>query len=126
MRAPDGRAARATTWTARARASPAARACVSTARDYARFLQMILNGGVLDGVGFSPKTVDLMTTNQTDTLKSTPGHVRSRLPDGGEAPARTACASVGTFGWGGAYASNIQGGPLGRKKLVIVFMINQL
>ena len=36
----------------------------STVYDYARFLQMLLNGGVLDGVRIlSPVTVDLMTTD---------------------------------------------------------------
>ena len=42
---------------------------LSTARDYAHFLQMLLNGGELDGVRIlSPKTIDLMTTNQVGTL----------------------------------------------------------
>src|SRR4029434_947138 len=37
---------------------------LSTATDYARFLQMMLNGGTLDGTRIlSPKTVELMTTN---------------------------------------------------------------
>src|SRR5690606_17341208 len=37
---------------------------VSTASDYLRFAQMLLNGGELDGVRIlSPKTVELMTTN---------------------------------------------------------------
>lgn len=37
----------------------------STASDYARLLQMLLNGGELDGARIlSPMTVDLMTTNQ--------------------------------------------------------------
>jgi CubicO group peptidase (beta-lactamase class C family) len=37
---------------------------VSTAADYARFLQMFANGGVLDGVQvISRKTIDLMTAN---------------------------------------------------------------
>lgn len=37
----------------------------STAQDYSRFLQMLLNGGELDGARLlSPMTVDLMTTNQ--------------------------------------------------------------
>ena len=36
----------------------------STVYDYARFLQMVLNGGALDGVRLlSPMTVDLMTVN---------------------------------------------------------------
>jgi len=38
---------------------------VSTAADYARFLQMLLNGGELDGVRLlSRKSVELMTTNR--------------------------------------------------------------
>lgn len=37
----------------------------STAHDYSRFLQMLLNGGELDGARvLSPMTVDLMTANQ--------------------------------------------------------------
>jgi CubicO group peptidase (beta-lactamase class C family) len=39
---------------------------VSTARDYLRFAQMLLNGGELDGVRLlSRKTVELMTTSHT-------------------------------------------------------------
>src|SRR5689334_13590411 len=38
---------------------------LSTAHDYARFLQMLLNGGTLDGVRIlAPSTVALMTSNQ--------------------------------------------------------------
>src|SRR5258706_10614500 len=41
----------------------------STAHDYARFLEMIRNGGALDGVRIlAPRTVALMTTNQSGTL----------------------------------------------------------
>src|SRR5690606_13802032 len=37
---------------------------LSTAQDYARFLQMTLDGGQLEGVRIlSPKTIELMTTN---------------------------------------------------------------
>ena len=50
---------------------------VSTARDYARFAQMLLNGGELDGVRIlSPKTVDLMTVN----------HLEEGMPTGFLAP----------------------------------------
>ena len=39
---------------------------LSTARDYMRFAQMLLNGGELDGVRIlSPKTIELMTTVTT-------------------------------------------------------------
>jgi hypothetical protein len=42
--------------------------------DYARFLEMIRNGGVLDGVRIlAPRTVELMTTNQVGTLHSATG-----------------------------------------------------
>jgi CubicO group peptidase (beta-lactamase class C family) len=42
---------------------------VSTADDYLRFAQMMLNGGSLDGVRIlSPKTVELMTTNHLGSL----------------------------------------------------------
>ena len=41
----------------------------STLHDYSRFLQMVLNGGTLDGRRIlSRKTVELMTTNQTARL----------------------------------------------------------
>ena len=44
---------------------------VSTTTDYARFVQMLLNGGELDGVRIlSPKTVDLMRSNQFGELPS--------------------------------------------------------
>jgi CubicO group peptidase (beta-lactamase class C family) len=43
---------------------------LSTAEDYARFLQMILNGGELDGVRIlSRKTVELMTVNHVGDLR---------------------------------------------------------
>ena len=42
---------------------------LSTAADYGRFLQMLLNGGELDGVRIlSPKTVELMTANHVGHL----------------------------------------------------------
>ncbi len=42
---------------------------VSTASDYARFAQMILNNGELDGIRLlSRKTVELMTTHQLDEM----------------------------------------------------------
>jgi CubicO group peptidase (beta-lactamase class C family) len=49
----------------------------STARDYARFCQMVLDRGTLDGRKYlKPKSVELMTTLQTGDLKTgfTPGN----------------------------------------------------
>ncbi|MDQ6635928.1 MAG: beta-lactamase family protein [Gemmatimonadota bacterium] len=98
---------------------------LSTARDYARFLEMMLERGALDGTRLlSPKTVDVMTTNQSGTLMSQNGtgfglgfQTTDRLGADG-------LASVGTFGWGGAYGSTYKVDPA--ERLVIVFMINQL
>ena len=80
---------------------------LSTATDYARFLQMILNGGVLDGVRIlSPKTVELMGANHLGDIAFRPGSGFglgfSVLEDVG---ARGTPGSVGELGWGGAYHS---------------------
>ena len=79
---------------------------LSTAGDYARFGQMLLNGGELDGERIlGRKTVDMMLGNHTADLR-TPFdrgfhwglgvavyHGRDRFP---------LIRSVGTYGWGGA------------------------
>jgi CubicO group peptidase (beta-lactamase class C family) len=99
---------------------------LSTAHDYARFLQMIENGGQLDGVRIlSPKTVALMTTNQVGTLLDSTGASGFSL---GFATVdhlgANGLASVGSFGWGGAYGSVYEADP--KEHLVLVFMMNQL
>ncbi len=82
---------------------------MSTAADYARFLQFILNKGELGGVRLlGPRTVDFMTA---DHLGSIPGNDPALLPPGhgfglgfavrtaaGEAPMP---GSVGTVHWSG-------------------------
>jgi CubicO group peptidase (beta-lactamase class C family) len=86
---------------------------------------MMLERGALDGTRLlSPKTVDVMTTNQSGTLMSQNGtgfglgfQTTDRLGADG-------LASVGTFGWGGAYGSTYKVDPA--ERLVIVFMINQI
>jgi CubicO group peptidase (beta-lactamase class C family) len=46
----------------------------STASDYARFLQMFLNGGELDGIRLlGPKTVEMMTRNSIGDISVSPG-----------------------------------------------------
>ena len=99
---------------------------VSTARDYARFLEMIRNGGELGGVRvLAPHTVDLMTHNQSGTLfDSTGAHGFGFGFETTERYGATGMASVGTFNWGGAYGSAYYVDPA--EHLVIVFMINQL
>jgi CubicO group peptidase (beta-lactamase class C family) len=99
---------------------------VSTAADYARFLEMIRNGGELGGVRIlAPHTVDLMTHNQSGRLfDSTGAHGFGFGFETTERYGATGMASVGTFSWGGAYGSAYYVDPA--EHLVIVFMINQL
>ena len=99
---------------------------ISTAADYARFLEMVRNGGALGGVRIlAPHTVDLMTHNQSGTLFDSTG--ARGFGFGFQTTERygaTGMASVGTFNWGGAYGSAYYVDPA--EHLVIVFMINQL
>jgi CubicO group peptidase (beta-lactamase class C family) len=95
---------------------------VSSAGDYARFLQMLLNGGELDGARIlSPATVSLMTRDQVGTLYPDPGLGFGLgfqvLEDPGLAGEY---GSVGRFGWGGAYATNYWVDPA--EELVVVLM----
>lgn len=81
---------------------------VSTAADYARFLQMMLNGGTLDGHRLlSRKTVELMTTNQL--LAPYPwgrGYGFGLGVDVHEGPAASGrIGSAGTFGWVGFFST---------------------
>jgi CubicO group peptidase (beta-lactamase class C family) len=99
---------------------------VSTASDYARLLQMLLNGGELDGVRIlSPKSVEVMSTNQSGTLYGSAGQsfglgfgIVERIG------ADNSLVSAGTYGWGGAYGSQYRVDP--KERIVLVFMLNQL
>jgi CubicO group peptidase (beta-lactamase class C family) len=80
---------------------------VSTAMDYARFLQMILNKGELDGHRIlGRKTVELMGVDHLHAIPFNPGEGFGLgfdvLKDVG---ARGTPGSVGELGWGGAYHS---------------------
>jgi CubicO group peptidase (beta-lactamase class C family) len=82
----------------------------ATASDYGRFLQMVLNGGTLDGHTYlKPESVRTMTTQQSPEVPQigfTPGTVWgvcwivTREPQG-----VTAMLSKGTAGHGGAYGT---------------------
>ncbi|HXY42281.1 MAG TPA: serine hydrolase domain-containing protein, partial [Vicinamibacteria bacterium] len=104
---------------------------LSTAADYARFLQMLLNGGELDGVRLlSPKTVELMTANQVGTLfaDSSPNNAGLGFGLGFDVMEDVGRSgrygSVGAFGWGGAYHTIYWVDP--REKLVAVLMTQLL
>lgn len=77
----------------------------SSISDYARLLQMFLNGGELDGVRLlSPKTVELMTQNGIGNLSIGPGRKFGLgfaiLDDPGRAGA---LGSPGMYYWGGFF-----------------------
>jgi len=98
---------------------------LSTARDYARFLEMIRRGGALDGVRIlAPRTVALMTTNQVGTLHSTTGLGFGFGFETTDRYGANGLDSVGSFGWGGAYGSMYRVDPHAR--LVLVLMIQLL
>ena len=97
---------------------------LSTAHDYATFLQLLLKGGALNGRRLlSPRSVELMRTNQVGT-KHGDGlgfglgfETTDRLGANGY-------NSVGTFSWGGAYATVYQVDP--KERLVLVLMLQNL
>jgi CubicO group peptidase (beta-lactamase class C family) len=98
---------------------------VSTARDYATFLSMILSKGrSRDTRYLSPKTVDLMTHNQVGTLHSSSGLGFGLGFETTDVLGASGLSSVGTFSWAGAYSSVYKVDPA--EGLVIVLMINQL
>lgn len=95
---------------------------LSTAMDYARFLQMILSGGSLDGVRIlSPKTVELMSVSHLGEIAFRPGQGFglgfSVLEDVG---ARGTPGSPGELAWGGAYHSTYWIDP--QEELVVVHL----
>lgn len=99
---------------------------VSTAADYARFLQMLLNGGALDGARIlAPATVALMTTDQLDTLYHNRAYGFGLGFEVLEAPGLAGeYGTVGRYGWGGAYGTMYWVDP--QEDLVGVFMLQQL
>jgi CubicO group peptidase (beta-lactamase class C family) len=94
---------------------------LSTAADYAKFLQMMLNKGTINGNRIlAPSTVELMTVSHLNEIKYNPGmgfglgfSVCEELGD------RGAPGSVGEYGWGGAYGSTYWVDP--KEDLVVVY-----
>jgi len=104
---------------------------LSTARDYARLLQALLNGGELDGARLlSPKTVELMTVNHVGTLFAERGPADTGMGFGlgfdvlEDVGKSGRYGSEGAFGWGGAYFTTYWVDP--REKLVALLMTQLL
>lgn len=97
---------------------------LSTALDYAKFLQMMLNGGKFDGKRIiSRKSIELMTTDHLDqaTFEWTKGtgfglgfSVLTNLGLRGE------YGTLGEYGWGGAYHSTYWVDP--KEELLVVYL----
>ena len=89
----------------------------STLPDYARFAQMLVNGGELDGVRLlSPTTVTMMETNQAPAEALPYGFSENDLYHAGygygigmrvlmDVAATGMAGSVGEFGWDGAFST---------------------
>ena len=95
---------------------------LSTASDYAKFLQMTLNGGELNGTRIlGPKTIELMTSDHLRNIPFQPGTGMglgfSVLKDVG---ARGTMGNVGEYGWGGAYHSTYWVDP--QNNMVVVYL----
>jgi CubicO group peptidase (beta-lactamase class C family) len=95
---------------------------LSTARDYARFLETIRLGGRVDGVRLlSPRSVRLMATNQVGTLHSADGLGFGLGFETTDRYGANGMQSEGSFGWGGAYGSVYRIDP--QERLVMVLML---
>ncbi len=111
---------------------------VSTAADYARFSQFLLNGGELDGVRLvSPKTIELMTSNQLppgtrmgpDMRRFEALEPSAKMGQGfglgfavrTDAGRNPLPGSVGDYYWGGAQGTYFWIDP--KEQLYVVFMM---
>ena len=91
-----------------------------TAADYARFCQMILNGGQLDGTRLlSRKTVELMTHDQLGKISPDSGFGLGFGVFGTKEPPAEA-GSPGKYGWGGFFFTHFVIDP--QEQLIGIFM----
>jgi len=125
VRAPDGPKGQGTYVDGPRRSFSGGAGLLSTARDYARFLEMIRNHGTLGGARIlAPRTVSLMTTNQVGTLHSPNGLGFGFGFETTDRYGANGMDAVGSFGWGGAYGTMYRVDP--EAHLVIVLMIQML
>jgi CubicO group peptidase (beta-lactamase class C family) len=114
---------------------------VSTARDYVRFCQMLLNGGELEGVRLlGPKTVELMTSDHLPPQVKFPDRyytsrsVLTAMPDHGMGfglgfavrthQGRSALhGSVGEYWWSGSTGTNFVIDP--SNKFILILLTQQ-
>ena len=102
---------------------------VSTARDYARFANMLLNGGSLDGARLLiPKTVELMAASHTADLPPS-GLIGNGAQFGlgfrvvTDVATTQTLGSNGSYGWSGIYGTNFWVDP--KERLVAIVMVQR-
>jgi CubicO group peptidase (beta-lactamase class C family) len=102
----------------------------STASDYARFANMLLNGGALDGVRLlGPKSIEMMTISHTSELTPPLPLLGPGVNFGLGFRVVTDLASTqtlgsnGLYGWSGIYGTNFWVDP--KEKLVAVLMVQK-
>jgi CubicO group peptidase (beta-lactamase class C family) len=124
MRAPEGSKGQGHYVDGARRSFAGGAGLLSTARDYARFLEMIRNGGALDGVRLlSPRTVQLMTTNQIGTLYSPNGLGFGLGFQTTDRYGANGLDSVGAFGWSGAYGTMYRVDPHARLAILLMLQL---
>ena len=104
---------------------------VSTTRDYLRFCQMLLNGGILDGTRIlSRKTVELMTIDHTGSISSASSILAAGYGFGLNFavhvdPAKSGLnGSVGEYNWGGLAGTSFWIDPA--EELIGIYMIQMM
>ena len=102
----------------------------STAADYARFANMLLNGGALDGARLlSPKSIELMTRSHTSEL-TPPLQLLGAGSNFGlgfrvvtDLAQTQTLGSDGMYGWSGIYGTTFWVDP--KEKLIAVLMVQR-
>ncbi len=95
----------------------------STVQDYARFLQMYLNGGIFNGKRIlGRKTIELMLTNQ---LKDNSGTFQFGLGFALETAKNDQLSpySIGSFSWGGIFSTTYWADP---KEKIVALIFKQI
>jgi CubicO group peptidase (beta-lactamase class C family) len=102
---------------------------MSTAEDYLQFAQMLVNGGQLNGRRFlSPRTVELMSTNNVGNLFEGQLGIEHGMGFGlsvqvaVDPVAAHLRVSKGAFGWRGAYGTHVSIEP--EEKMVSLMMVS--
>jgi len=127
VRAPDGPRGQGNYVDGPRRSFAGGAGLLSTIGDYSRFLEMIRNGGALDGVRIlAPRTVALMTHNQIGNLHSPSGLGYGLGFQTTDLVGANGLDPKGAYGWAGAYGSMYRVDPgAGIAMLLMIQMLPQ-